>query len=161
MKKINILLVVATLVIISWACKKSSDTPSIAFSATALDSVKVSTLDSLTVVGIKQNHIDSFFVTVLPNTPTSVYQRTLYFTYTGGGDFTVIYTGDSTHIYNPQNANTLTDSITSTAATFNAPFFSYKYSNAGSYTVTAVASNVKNFGSDIYRGVFSQTYIIK
>ena len=109
---------------------------------------------------------------VLPNTPTSVYNRTLYFNYTGdGSNFRVIYTGDTTgvtiagttsytsHVYlnNPLNDST----ILNLGYTYPNTIFSNHYTKAGSYTVSVVATNVKNTGTDLYRNVLSQTYIIQ
>jgi len=165
MKKIGFAFCMLTLIMISWACKKSTDTPSVSFSVSALDSAKVSTLTSFAVNNIIQNHIDSFFVNVPANTPTNVYNKTLYFKYTGGSsDFRVIYTGDTTvvnavnnsHVYDPSN-----DSTVNYGYTFPNSIFSNQYSKAGTYTVTVIASNMKNNGKDVVKTVFSNKYIIK
>ena len=158
MKKISIVFFIGTLLMMSWACTKSSDTPSVSFVVTTLDSAKISTLDSVTISGIIKNHTDGYFVNVQPNTPTIIYDSTLYFKYTGSGsDFRVIYAGDSTHIYNPQNDSTL-----STGDAFTDPFYSHRYSNisSGNVTVTAVATSIKNNGKNIYVGKLSETFII-
>jgi len=164
MKKVSVAFLITTLLIISWACSKSNNSPSVSFTASALDSVKVSTLDSSTIVNIIQNHTANYFVPVLPNTPSSVYNRTLYFTCTGASsDFRVIYTGDTTattsHVYldNPKNDST----ILNLGYSLTNSFFANQYSKAGTYTVSVVATNVKNTGNDLFRSVLSQTYIIK
>gem|GEM_PF-5243586 len=181
MKKIKIAFFAATLLLASWECKKSSDTPTVGFTASALDSVKARayikrTFDSASVANAGFNvdsiitsgidsiiiiHSDSFFVFVPPNTPSSIYKNTLYFRYTGGADFSVIYTGDSLHIYNPQSYNPLTDSVTSIGYSFSNSIVAHPYTNAGTYTATVVATNVKNKGKDINRATLPQTYIIK
>ncbi len=157
MKKIGISFFIATLLIVNWACKKSSETPSVRFTASALDSAKVSTLSAFAVNGIIQNHIDSFFVSVLPNTPTRVYNKTLYFKYTGGGsDFKVIYTGDASHIYDPKN-----DSTANSGAILPQGWYSYKYPKADTFRVTVLANNVANGGKDVQSGKLTETFIIK
>lgn len=157
MKKIGISFFIATLLIVSSSCKKSSETPSVSFTASALDSAKVSTLSAFVINGIIQNHIDSFFVSVFPNTPTRVYNKTLYFKYTGGGsDFKVIYTGDASHIYDPKN-----DSTANSAVTFPDGWYSYKYPKADTFRVTVLANNVENSGKDIHSGKLTQNFIIK
>ena len=181
MKKIKITFFAAALSLTIWACKKSTDTPTIGFTATALDSLKArfyikNTFDSASIANAGFNvdsiitsgidsiilvHSDSFFVFVQPNTPSSIYKNTLYFRYTGGADFSVIYTGDSLHIYNPQSYNPLTDSVSSTGYSFSNSIVAHNYTNAGTYTATVVATNVTNKGKDISRATLSQTYIIK
>ena len=157
MKKIGISFFIATLLIVSWSCKKSSDTPSVSFTASALDSAKVSTLSAFAINGIIQNHIDSFFVSVFPNTPTRVYNKTLYFKYTGGGsDFKVIYTGDVSHIYDPKN-----DSTANTGASFPDGWYSYQYTKSDTFHVTVLANNIANGGKDIHSGKLTETFIIK
>ena len=172
MKKISFAFITASLLIMGWACKKSSDSPSVSFTASALDSSKIGSLDSLTIVNIIQNHTSGYFVAVQPNVPTSVYNKTLYFTYTGGSsNFRVIYTGDTTvvtsggvttstaHVYltNPLNDST----IVSLAYNFPNSVFGYQYPKSGTYTATVVATDIKNTGTDFYRTTLSQTYIIK
>ncbi len=158
MKKISIsLFFISTLLIVSWSCKKSSNTPTVSFVASALDSAKVSTLTSFAINNIIQNHIDSFFVSVLPNIPTRIYNKTLYFKYTGdGSDFKVIYTGDVSHIYDPQN-----DSTANTAAIISNGWYSYQYPKSDTFHVTVLANNVANGGKDIHRGKLTETFIIK
>ena len=181
MRKIKIAFFAATILLACWACKKSSDTPTVVFTVSALDSIKVrayirNTIDSASLTNAGYNvdsiinsgidsiivlHTDSFFVSVQPNTPNNIYKNTLYFSYTGGGDFSVIYTGDSTHIYNPQSYNPLTDSVTSIPYSFSNSIVAHTYTSTGTYTATVVATNVKNKGNDINRATLSQTYIIK
>ncbi len=165
MKKIGFAFCMLTLMIMSWACKKSTETPSVSFSVSALDSAKVSTLTTFAINNIIQNHIDSFFVSVPANTPTNVYNKTLYFKYTGGSsDFRVIYTGDTTvvnsvnnsHVYDPLN-----DSTINYGYTFSNTIFSNQYSKAGTYTVTVVARNLKDNGKDFVQTLFTKKYIMK
>ncbi len=157
MKKISFAFLISTLLIISWACKKTTETPSVSFSVSALDSAKVSTLSAFAINNIIQNHIDSFFVSVNPNTPTSVYNKTLYFKHNGGGsDFRVIYTGDASHIYSPLN-----DSVANTAVTFPENGFYYKYPKSDTFRVTVVSTNVVVGKNELKRSILTQAYIIK
>lgn len=157
MKKVSLAFGVLTILMITWSCKKSLETPAVSFTASALDSAKVSSLSSFEINSIIQNHTDSFFVSVSPNTPTRVYNKTLYFKYTGGGaDFKVIYTGDVSHVYDPSN-----DSTANTAAVFPDAGYYYKYPKSDSFRVTVVSSNVNDGAKDTKRGVLTQLYIIK
>ncbi len=157
MKKISLSLLITTLLIISWACKKTTETPSVSFSVTALDPTKVSTLSTFAINNIIQNHIDSFFVSVNPNTATSVYNKTLYFKYTGGvSDFRVIYTGDASHVYSPGNDSTL-----NTGVSFPESWYSYKYPKSDTFRVSVVSTNVVAGKNDLKKAILTQAYIIK
>ena len=157
MNKISFAFLIATLLIISWACKKTTETPSVSFSVSALDSAKVSTLSAFAINNIIQNHIDSFFVSVNANTPTRIFNKTLYFKYTGGSsDFKVIYTGDVSHVYSPGN-----DSTVNTAVTFPDSWYSYKYPKSDTFRVTVVSTNVVVGKNDLKKTILTQPYIIK
>ena len=157
MKKISFAFLMASLLIISWACKKSTETPSVSFSVSALDSAKVSSLSVFAINNIIQNHIDSFFVSVKANTPTRIYNKTLFFKYTGGGsDFKIIYTGDVSHVYSPNN-----DSTANTAVTFPDGWYSYKYPKSDTFRVTVVSTNVVVGTNELKKAILTQPYIIK